>query len=66
MSATAAKPAKMPKKYVVLEPANTAELTERLNNQSAHGWDFVQAMKHTNDDGYTVIFSRETPFEPGN
>jgi len=61
---TAPKPAKMFKEFVVLETANTDELRQRLNDQSAQGLEFVQAMNHTNDNGFTLIFSRETPFKP--
>ena len=61
---TAPRLAKMYKEYVVLEAGNTAELRERLNDQSAQGLEFVQAIKHPNDPGFTVIFSKETPFKP--
>ncbi len=61
---TAPKPAKMFKEFVVLETANTDELRQRLNDQSAQGLEFVQAMNHTNANGFTLIFSRETPFKP--
>ena len=61
---TAPKPAKMYKEFVVLEPANTAELRARLNDQSAQGLELVAVMKHNNDNGFTVVFSKETPFKP--
>jgi hypothetical protein len=61
---TAPKLTKMYKEFVVLEPANTAELRERLNDQSAQGLELVEVMKHNNDNGYTVVFSKETPFKP--
>lgn len=61
---TAPQPAKMYKEFVVLEAANAAELRERLNEQSAQGLEFVQAIKHIHDPSFTVIFSRETPFKP--
>lgn len=62
---TAPKPKlQMHKEFQVLQPANTVELTERLNDQSAQGREFVQAIKHPHDNSFTVIFSRETPFKP--
>jgi hypothetical protein len=61
---TAPKPVKMYKEYFVLEVTSTDELRKRLNDQSAQGLEFVQAMKHTNDNGFTVIFSRESHFKP--
>jgi hypothetical protein len=61
---TAPKPVKMYKEYSVLEVTNTAELQKRLNDKSAQGLEFVQAMKHVNDNGFTLIFSQETHFKP--
>ena len=61
---TAPKPAKMYKEFLVLEAANTVELQKLLNDQSAHGLEFVQAMKHNNDNSFTLILSKETHFKP--
>jgi hypothetical protein len=61
---TAPKPTKMYKEFVVLEVANTVELQKRLNDQSAQGLELVQVMNHNNDNGFTVVFSRESHFKP--
>ncbi len=61
---TAPRPQKLNTEYNVLEVKNAHELRERLNDQSAHGWQFVQAVPRI--QGFVVIFSKETPFAIGN
>jgi hypothetical protein len=46
MSTPARPKLQMYKEYIVVEPANTIELRERLKDQTAQGLELVQVLSH--------------------
>jgi len=61
MSTAATPKLKMKKEYMVIEPENIDQLRERLKDQPAYGWEFVQALSHGGK--LIAVFSKDTPFK---
>ncbi len=57
--ATPATKLKSKKEYMLIEPESIDQLRERLKDQPAYGWEFVQAFSHGGK--LVAIFSKDTP-----
>jgi hypothetical protein len=59
MSTAAIPKLKSKKEYMLIQPESIEQLGERLKDQPAFGWEFVQALSHGGK--LIAIFSKDVP-----